>query len=250
MRKDSPKYLERDSAKPLYVQLKSIIRDKIENGEWQANQMIPSENEMAAIYGISRMTARNVISQLVHEGLLYRVQGKGTFVCESKIEMASLSYAGIRSQLEKKGYKVETKLLDITRVPCSGIVSQRLALVPGTMIFDIKRLRIANSIPISYHHSFVPIALCENLDKFDLQNEQLCEIMSVHYRLNRTSSIETLEICRADEQKAAILEVEYEFPLLLLQDLIFGVNDMAFEYSRIYFRGDKVTLRFEHNEIP
>lgn len=208
--------------------------------------MIPSENDLASTYGISRMTARSVISQLVHEGFLYRVQGKGTFVCESKIEMASLSYAGIRSQLEEKGYKVETKLLDIARVPCSGIVSQRLALVPGSTVYDIKRLRIANGIPISYHHSFVPMLLCENLDKFDLRNEQLCEIMSVHYGLNRIRSVETLETYLADEQKAGMLEVEYGFPLLLLQDQIFSAGGAAFEYSRLYFRGDKVILRFEH----
>jgi GntR family transcriptional regulator len=239
--------LERNSAKPLYAQLKGIIQGQLENGEWQANQMIPSENELASSYGISRMTARSVINQLVDEGFLYRVQGKGTFVCESKIEMASPSYAGIRSQLEKKGYKVETKLFEIIRIPCSGIISQRLALVPGTLVYDIKRLRIANGIAISYHHSFVPVALCKDLERFDLQTEQLCEIMSIHYGLNRTHSAETLEIYLADENKASILQVEYGFPLLLLQDQIFSAGGLAFEYSRVFFRSDKVTLRFEHS---
>ncbi|MDR0599723.1 MAG: GntR family transcriptional regulator [Treponema sp.] len=248
MRKDFQNCLERNSSKPLYVQLKGIIQEQIENGEWQANQMIPSENELASTYGISRMTARSVISQLVHEGFLYRVQGKGTFVCESKIEMASLSYAGVRGQLEKKGYKVETKLLEMSRAPCAGIVSQRLALVPGSLVFDIKRLRIANGLPISYHHSFVPVSLCDNLEQFDLQNEQLCEIMSIYYGLNRTRSVETLETYLADERQAAILEVDYGFPLLLLQDLIVSGGGQAFEYSRVYFRGDKVILRFEHGE--
>jgi GntR family transcriptional regulator len=93
--------LDRNSSLPLYAQLKTIIKDKVENGEWRSNEMIPSENELASSYGISRMTARSVVTQLVTEGILYRVQGKGTFVCEDKIEMASPSYAGIRSQLEK-----------------------------------------------------------------------------------------------------------------------------------------------------
>jgi GntR family transcriptional regulator len=161
--------------------------------------------------------------------------------------MSSLSYSGIRSQLERKGYKVETRLLNIARIACSGIVSQRLALVPGSSVYDIKRLRIANGIPISYHHSFVPVALCEKLEDYDLQNEQLCEIMAVHYGLSRTHSIETLETYLADEKKASILELEYGFPLLLLQDLIYSAKDQAFEYSRVFFRGDKVILRFEHS---
>ena len=239
--------LDRKSSKPLYIQLKSIIKEKIENGEWLPNSMIPSENELASIFGISRMTARSVISQLVSEGLLYRVQGKGTFVCESKIEMSSLSYAGIRNQLEKKGFKVDTLLLEINRIPSSGIISQRLALAPGSSVYDIKRIRTANGIPISYHHSFIPEVYCEGLEQHDLQNEQLCEIMAANYGLHRFRSVETLETYMADEQKAYLLEVEYGFPLLFLQDLIYNSEGQAFEYSRVFFRGDKVTLRFEHD---
>ncbi|MDR2078334.1 MAG: GntR family transcriptional regulator [Treponema sp.] len=238
--------MNRNSAKPLYAQLKTIIKEKIETGEWQSNEMIPSENELASSYGISRMTARSVITQLVAEGILYRVQGKGTFVCEDKIEMASLSYAGIRSQLEKKGYNVETRLLDVQQIPAKGSTAQHLGVAPGTMLYEIRRIRIANKIPISYHHSFIPLNICRGLEKYDLQNEQLCDIMSTHYGLRRTYSVETLESYLADDQKAEILGIGYGFPLILLQDVIFDTARVAFEYSRIYFRGDKVTLRFEH----
>jgi GntR family transcriptional regulator len=240
--------LNRNSAQPLYTQLKTIIRDKVKNGEWQPNEMIPSENELASGYGISRMTARSVVTQLVAEGILYRVQGKGTFVCEDKIEIASLSYAGIRSQLEKKGYGVETRLLDVRQVPAKGGIAQRLRVVPNSMVYEIKRVRIANKVPISYHHSFIPLSLCEGLEQYDLQNEQLCDIMSTNYGLRRAYSVETLESCLADDQKADILGVGYGFPLILLQDIIYNTVRVAFEYSRLYFRGDKVTLRFEHSE--
>ena len=240
--------MNRKSSKPLYAQLKTILKEKVENGEWRSNEMIPSENELASSYGISRMTARSVITQLVAEGILYRVQGKGTFVCEDKIEMASLSYAGIRSQLEKKGYDVETRLLEVHQIPAKGSTAQCLGVAPGTMLYEIKRIRIANRLPISYHHSFIPAAICKGLENYDLQKEQLCDIMSAHYGLRRTYSIETLESYLADEQKADILGVGYGFPLILLQDIIFDTARVAFEYSRIYFRGDKVTLRFEHGE--
>jgi GntR family transcriptional regulator len=243
-----PQVLDRNSSKPLYAQLKSIIKDKVENGEWRSNEMIPSENELASCYGISRMTARSVVTQLVAEGILYRVQGKGTFVCEDKIEMTSLSYAGIRSQLEKKGYNVETRLLDVRQTPAKGSTAQRLGVAPGSMLYEIRRIRIANKTPISYHHSFIPVNFCKGLEQYDLRNEQLCDIMSAHYGLRRTYSIETLESYLADDQKAEILGIGYGFPLILLQDLIFDVARVAFEYSRIFFRGDKVTLRFEYGE--
>jgi GntR family transcriptional regulator len=72
--------------------------------------------------------------------------------------------------------------------------------------------------------------------------------MSVNYGLRRAYSVETLESCLADDQKADILGVGYGFPLILLQDIIYNTVRVAFEYSRVYFRGDKVTLRFEHSE--
>ena len=72
--------LEKNSPKPLYQQLKDILVDAIDSEKWKANEKIPSENELSSIYGLSRMTVRSVLTDLVKEGLLYRVQGKGTFV--------------------------------------------------------------------------------------------------------------------------------------------------------------------------
>ena len=91
--------LEKNSPKPLYQQLKDILVDAIDSEKWKANEKIPSENELSSIYGLSRMTVRSVLTDLVKEGLLYRVQGKGTFVAE-KIVTVSPSYIGIREQLD------------------------------------------------------------------------------------------------------------------------------------------------------
>ena len=67
--------LDRDASMPLYLQLAGLLRGRIERGEWQAGQKIPSENELNRLYGVSRMTARQVLAQLVSEDLLFRVQG-------------------------------------------------------------------------------------------------------------------------------------------------------------------------------
>ena len=72
--------LDRNNPKPLYQQLRDVLVDAIDSGRWGPNDKIPSENELSVTYGLSRMTVRSVITDLVREGLLYRVQGKGTFV--------------------------------------------------------------------------------------------------------------------------------------------------------------------------
>lgn len=98
---EPPVWLDRGGSTPLYVQLANLRRGKIERGEWRPDQKIPSENELNRMYWISRMTARQVLAQLVHEELLFRVQGKGTFVAHRKIGATSPAYLGIREQLQR-----------------------------------------------------------------------------------------------------------------------------------------------------
>ncbi len=238
--------LNRYDATPLYAQLKSIIREKISSGEWAPNSMIPSENELSQIYGVSRMTVRNVITQFVSEGILYRIQGKGTFVNESKLEISGLHYVGIRSQLEEMGHSVSTELLSCEKTLPDERLAKKLQINPGEEIFAIRRIRGANGVNISYHESFVPVKLCPDLDQKDLENEQLCTTISSNYLLSRNRVIETLESYNADKEKARYLKVKTGFPLILLQDQIFSADNTVFEYTRVYFRGDKVKIRIEY----
>ena len=97
--------LDKASAKPLYVQMEELFWGKLDSGEWSPGALIPSENELSHMYGISRTTVRNVITKLVQEEVLFRIPGKGTYVAEPKIVAQSLSYAGIREQLEKMGFE-------------------------------------------------------------------------------------------------------------------------------------------------
>ena len=88
--------LDKASAKPLYVQMEELFWGKLDSGEWSPGALIPSENELSHMYGISRTTVRNVITKLVQEEVLFRLPGKGTYVAVPQIVAQSLSYAGLR----------------------------------------------------------------------------------------------------------------------------------------------------------
>ena len=134
--------LDRDASIPLYLQLAGLLRGRIERGEWQAGQKIPSENELNRLYGVSRMTARQVLAQLVNENLLFRVQGKGTFVAHPKISTRSPAYKGIREQLEGMGYAVATKVLADKIVPADEPVARALRIPVGERVHEIRRVRL------------------------------------------------------------------------------------------------------------
>lgn len=238
--------LDRNSQKPLHMQMEEIIRAKLETKEWIVGQAIPSENELSHIYGISRMTVRNVITRLVQEDLLVRSAGKGTFVKEPKIIAKSLSYAGIREQLELMGYEVSTKLISISK----RTVNEHVRSIfncrdKSTKFYIVKRLRFLRDSPLSLHTSYIPVELCPNLEKLELEKEQLCEILSDVYGITRSRMVETLESTAATADEAELLRVNPEHPLLLLEDTIFDADNNVFEYAKVVFRGEKIKLHLE-----
>lgn len=239
--------LERDNPKPLYLQLRDILVEEIESGEWKPNSRIPSENELSNTYGLSRMTTRSVLSDLVKEGLLYRVQGKGTFVAE-KIVTTSPYYMGVREQLEKMGYEVETKVIEHGIVACPDSVAKKMGLEKGMSVYRIKRVRNIKGKPISLHISYVHSNYCEALDKADLEEEQLCVVLNKEYGIKPKRVAETLESILASEREAEDLGVEKGHPLLLLNDVLYNNENIPYEFTKVIFRGDKIIISLQYEQ--
>jgi GntR family transcriptional regulator len=237
--------LDRKSPKPLHLQIEELIRGKIADDEWPPGSLIESENEFSAKYGISRMTVRNVITKLVHEGLLFRIPGKGTYVSEPKITAKALSYAGIREQLEEQGYTISTTLLSISREHANEELCEIFNVSADTEFFVIKRLRSIKNKPLSIHYSYVAANMAKDLDKLDFVNEQLCKILSKQYGLIRDRTRETLEVVPASKEDAKLLEISKGYPLLMLHDTLFDKNGMPFEDSIIKFRGEMIKIKLE-----
>lgn len=238
--------IKRENPKPLYIQLEELIRNSIESGEWKPHTAIPSESEMNRLYGVSRMTIRSACSQLVQDGVLYRVPGKGTFVAEPKIMTESLAYMGFREQLERMGYEITTELLNVVEKEASHGIAKRLQCHQGDSILEIERLRFIKGEPISLHYSRIPYELCKNLSEGSLEEEQLCVLLEKEYDLKPSRIIETLESVTASEKESHLFNVEQGYPLLVLEDILYDKEDKPFEYSKVVFRGDKIKLKYEY----
>lgn len=239
--------LQRDSAVPLYVQLEAVLRAKIASGELAPEQRIPSENELNRTYGVSRMTARGVLTRLVDEGTLFRVPGKGTFVSPARITTRSPAYRGVREQLEAMGYTTSTQLLDCelcTSPPAP--VQARLGLADDAEVYRIRRVRSVKGEPISLHRSFVPAALAPGLDTHDVTTEQLCVVLERDFGLPMRRVEEHLSARGATAEEAEALAVATGSPVLELQDTIASASGVAFEYSEVVFNGDRLSLRFDY----
>ena len=195
------------------------------------------------------MTIRTACQNLVQEGVLYRVPGKGTFVSEPKIMTESLAYMGFREQLERMGYETTTKLLDSAIIQASGSVSRKLRIPEAAPVMLIERMRYLKGRPISLHYSYIPVQLCEGIEKHDLVDEQLCIILEKEYQLLPTRIQETLESVKASKKESQLFRVEESYPLLILEDILFAQDDTPYEYSKVVFRGDKIKLKYEFHNL-
>lgn len=238
--------LDKNSSTPLYIQLDDILRLHISNGDWKPQQLIPSENQLCKMYGISRMTVRSVITSLVNEGLLYRVQGKGTFVSAPKISAKSPAYVGIREQLEKQGFLIDTKLIELQVMPAGKNVGQILNIEASLEVYHIRRVRYADGKPVSIHESYIPRQFCESLCENDIEQEQLCHVLDEKYHLTAKKVHETLESVSASASEAKLLNISRGHPLLLLKEINYTATGQTFEYTKIVFRGDMIKIEFDY----
>ncbi|MBM9433588.1 GntR family transcriptional regulator [Flaviflexus equikiangi] len=241
------KSLDRTSAVPLYQQLGDILRTRIEAGEWPPNTKIPSEHELNREYGLSRMTVRQVLTSLVNEGLLFRVQGKGTYVAPGKISTKSPAYTGMRQQLEDAGYRTSTEVIDAVIEKADKHIASHLTIAEGDEVVSVTRLRRVEDEPVSLHISHVPRALAPTLLDEDAVSEQLCVILDREYGLVMGRVEETLESTRASRWEGEKLSINPGEPLLLLRQQVSTPAGVPFEYTRILLRGDRIRLSYSYN---
>src|SRR5574340_1853875 len=129
----------KNSPLPRYYQRKEIMRERVQSNEWKPGDLIPSERELSEKYGISRMTARQAITDLVNEGLFYREQGKGTFVSQRKITQQLIRLTGFTEDIRARGQRPGTKVLSAEMRPADEEIAERLHIRLGEMIFLVDR---------------------------------------------------------------------------------------------------------------
>ena len=139
--------LRSDSPLPLYYQLEQALRSMIASGSWSPGSLICSERELMQAAGVSRATVRQAIGNLMREGLLERVHGRGTFVARPKLEQEMRSVYSFAEQMGAQGLQLEDQLLQRHRVPASTELAALLAVGLGSPLIHLKRVRFLGSTP-------------------------------------------------------------------------------------------------------
>jgi GntR family transcriptional regulator len=232
----------RNSPLPRYFQLKEIMRERIRSGEWKPGELIPSERELSEKYGISRMTARQAITELVNEGLFYREQGKGTFVSQRKITQQLIHLTGFTEDIRARGQRPGTKVLSATMHPADEETAEKLRINPGTPIFRLQRLRLADDEPLAIELSQISFKGWEGLLEEDLEHNSLYRLLEAKYGLALMEADQELEAGLTGSEEAQLLKISAASPVLFTRRITYTDRNQPIEYAKAVYCGNKYTF--------
>lgn len=233
------KTLDPNSFVPLYYQLKELLKEKIESGEWVPGDLVPSEHKLMQQFKISRNTAKKALDDLVQEGILKRVQGKGTFVSKPKIEQSLGGFYSFSKVMEAKGLRPKDVILGLEREQAKPGVAKRLQVPAGTDIIGLKRLRCAGEEPIILETSYLPQQIAPNLTISKLEENSLYDILEKDYGIFVTKAKEVFEPVLIRDYESKYLQVKGGYPALLLDRIAYEANGRVVEFCRSIVRGDR-----------
>lgn len=227
------------SPSPLYRQLKRILRDHILDGRYAPHERLPSEHELVRAYGISRVTARQALGELEREGLVFRVQGKGSFVAKPPVVHRMTSLKGFAEEMSSQGFESISRVLKTEPVRASSTVAQRLGLQEGDPVFEIHRVRLVNREPVSLDVSFFPLEVGRRLVREDLVTRDIFWLLENACGLPLGAAECQFGTAAADTDMAASLGIWEGAPLLSIERLTHGGDGRPLDYEHLYIRSDR-----------
>lgn len=226
---------------PLYVQIRKSLRNDITNKTLMPGQKIPPEDELAEKFGVSRMTVRQGISDLIDEGLLYRRHGVGTFVAQPHLERDHTRLSNFVESAKDEGIELNVRVLIADILPAKLKVARSLALEEGDLVVRVKTLRFVSGQPITVHDAYVPYKLYPQLLQEDLEANHLWDIFASYGgRVKR--AFQQLEAREADEEIAQLLKMDEGAPILYKERTVFLDDGTPAEFTYCYNRGDRYKL--------
>jgi GntR family transcriptional regulator, N-acetylglucosamine utilization regulator len=234
--------LAHDVAEPLYFQIKELLLGEIRAGRYRPHERVPSERELSAAHGVSRMTARQALVELQRSGAIYTRVGKGTFVAPQKIEQQLRSVTSFSQQLHAQGEVPSSRVLAAT----SGLVdvglTERLGIKPGDDVVTISRVRLADGRPLGIETAYLPAARVPGILRHDFTHESLYETLAREYGLDFINASQTIEAALADERELALLEMDHPAAVFRLKRLTMSSDGRSVEFVNSTYRGDLYQL--------
>lgn len=198
----------------LYEQVKDFIVRGIQDGRWRAGDRLPSEHELVAQFGVSRMTANRALRELAEQGRIVRVAGVGSFVAEAKPQSTLLQIANLASEIRQRGHDYRCDMLAARRAAATLEVAAALELRTGASVFHARCLHRENGVPVQLEDRHVNPAMAPDFLAQDFAAQTPSEYLLRHAPLDQVEHV--VDAVLPTPEQAALLEMPASEPCLLL----------------------------------
>jgi GntR family transcriptional regulator len=217
--------------KPVHVSIRDDLRLRIAAGEWAAGDRLPSETDLAARYGVARMTVRQAVGALAGEGVVVRRQGLGTFAAERPPARRVGALLSFTEEMRSQGRDVETKVIKAAVEQPPDQAREALQLAACAAAVTVQRVRIVDECPIVVQHSWLPCARFAGLDAEPLIKGSMYATIEGRYGVRIMRARQVFRATVACESEAELLELELGSPVLRITRTTYDGANRPVEFA-------------------
>lgn len=229
---------------PVYIQIHNQLREQIEAAKWRVGDKIPAERELAADFGVSRMTLRQAIQTLVDEGVLERRVGAGTFVASRKVQEKMAGVTSFTELMKAAGKVATSKTISYHLTIPSQTELEKLQLAPGDQVLRMERIRSGSGVPICYEVATIPAALIEGFSKEEVTSSFYHTLAKRAHRYPGHAT-QQVSAANATEKIADYLRIRRGDALLRMTQISYLQDGRPFEYVHTQYVGNRFEFILE-----
>ncbi len=231
--------LDKSGFIPLYYQIQRALMEKINSGELSTGDSLASEEELARVYKVSRMTARQALHGLKTSGFAFSQKGRGTFVTRPKLEKNIMHLRGFTEDMKHLGMVPSSKLLEQTAVKATEELAEKLKVEPEEMVMRLRRLRLADGIPMALEESHVPLRQFPGLNKINFAKQSLYFVLRESFGVRVAWADEVIEALPATREESELLTIPKRASILSISRIIMTTEETPIEVACSRYRGDR-----------
>lgn len=237
--------IDRNSFIPYYIQIKQVVLDRIHNGIYPYNKLLPSESTLAKEFSVTRVTIRKALDLLRQESIISSSKGIGWTVVQRRIEQQLTTSYWFGREVGNTGTAAVSKVIKAEKVPVSKDISEVFGDKGSDLLvcYEIIRLRFFEQKPVSLEFSYIPERLAPNIIMMPLENLSIIELLKTKFNLKIGKTIEYLSPRVADGYESKLLGIQTHAPVFQTERITRDKSGDVIEFRRSIIRGDKVVFR-------
>lgn len=227
---------------PKYYKIYEELLEQIRDGEYEKNNLFPSDTELVKKFNVSRGTVREAIKLLFQQGYLVREQGKGTYVTYKKIHQNPETLIGFTELMRKHDIQPSAKIIQKELLTPPSEICHRMNISPDIKVVRVVRLRYGDDRPLIIERSYFLYPLFEPIYNMDLEKNSIYELLYDYTDTRLGDAAQQIEAISAGSSEQQLLDVELKTPLLLIKRVIKTTEGDIFQYSEDVYRSDRINF--------